>query len=60
MTLLDASVIEMRAFPRLPYFAYERAQGWVLQSLLGAERVLAACCGDTFLGRELFVAATAA
>jgi len=54
---LGAPVVEMCAFPRLPYVAYERAQGWGLIALQSAERVLTTACGDTVLGRELFVAA---
>jgi SAM-dependent methyltransferase len=53
---LGASILEMCAFPRFPYIAYQRARGWGVRSLESAERVLSAACGDTFLGRELFVA----
>jgi SAM-dependent methyltransferase len=54
---LDVAIVEMLAFPRLPYAAYDRAEGRALQSLVAVEHALAACCGRTFLGRELFVAA---
>jgi len=53
---LGVPILEMCAFPRFPYIAYQRARGWAVKPLWSAERVLTAACGDTFLGRELFVA----
>lgn len=53
---LGAPIVEMSGFPRLPYLAYNRAQGRLLTALQATERALAVVCGPTLFGRELFVA----